>query len=196
MDAYYEEVLRDTPGFKHQALPRHKARPRSPRIKSEKAERNNSGHNSGSSPDPSTLYTWANEVIVDDGGCDKVSFKPPRMDHLTLDELAEVKRIVDVVKDVRAGNPPRFYSVMREREVKSAQQICAGFAEELKHGRPVGGMVPEWAASVTTHDSSTKTLESKYDWYQTQLIHARVTRIVEIADSEFVSDGPSGQGPK
>ena len=85
---------------------------------------------------------------------------------------------------------------MREREVKSAQQIFAGFAEELKHGRPVGGMVPEWAAGVTTHDFSTKTLESKYDWYQAQLIYARVTRIVEIADSEFVSDGPSGQGPK
>jgi hypothetical protein len=195
VDAYYEEVLRDTPGFKHQALPRHKAKPRSPRFKSEKAERNNSGHNSGSSPDPSTLCTWANEVIVDDGGNDKVNLNP-RMDHLTLDELAEVKRIADVVKDVRAGNPPRFYSVMREREVKSAQQIFAGFAEELKHGRPVGGMVPAWAAKVTTHDFSTKTLESKYDWYQAQLIHARVVRIVELADSEFVSDGPSGQEPK
>jgi hypothetical protein len=108
VDAYYEEVLRDTPGFKHQALPRHKARPRSPRIKSEKAERNNSGHNSGSSPDPSTPYTWANEVIVDDGGDDKVNLKSPRMDHLTLDELAEVKRVADIVKDVRAGNPPKF----------------------------------------------------------------------------------------
>ncbi len=214
-DAYYEEVLRDTPGFKHQALPHHKTRPKSPRIKPEKSERNNSGHNSGSSSDPSTLYTWANEVIVDNGGNDKVSLKPPRMDHLTLDELndkvslkpprmnhltldefAEVKRITDEVKDVRVGNPSRFYSVMREREVKSAQQIFAGFAEELKHGRPVGGMIPEWAAGVTTHDFSAKTLESKYDWYQARLINARLTRIFEIADSEFVSDGLSGQEPK
>jgi hypothetical protein len=85
---------------------------------------------------------------------------------------------------------------MREREVKSAQQFFAGFAEELKHGRPVGGMIPEWATGVTTHDFSTKTLESKYDWYQAQLIYARVTRIVETANSEYVSDGPSGQGPK
>jgi hypothetical protein len=132
---------------------------------------------------------------VDDGGTDKVSFKPPRMDHLTtLDELAEVRRIADIVKDVRAGNPPRFYSAMREREVKTAQQIFAGFAEELRNGRPVGGMIPEWATGVTTHDFSTKTLETKYDWYQAQLINARVTRIVEIADTEYVSDGPSGQG--
>ncbi len=136
MDAYYEEILRDTPGFKHQALSRHKARPKSPRVKSEKSERNNSGHNSGSSPDPSILYTWADEVIVDDDGTDKLSFKPPRMDHLTVDELAEVRRIADIVKDVRAGNPPRFYSAMREREVKPAQQIFAGFAEELRNGRP------------------------------------------------------------
>jgi hypothetical protein len=50
---------------------------------------------------------------------DKVSSKPHRMDHLTLDELAEVRRIAEIVKDVRAGNPPRFYSAMREREVKA-----------------------------------------------------------------------------
>jgi hypothetical protein len=132
---------------------------------------------------------------VDNDGGDKVSSKQPRMDHLTLSELAEVKRIADIVKDVRAGNPPKFYSVMREREVKLAQQIFAGFAEEISQGRPVGGMIPEWATGVTTHDFSTKTLESKYDWHQAQLIYARVTRIVETADSEFISDGPSGQGP-
>jgi len=108
VDAYYEEVLRDTPGFKYQALPRYRARPRSPIVKSEKSGRNNSGHNSGSSPDPSTLYTWANEVIVDVSGLDNADYLNPRMDHLTLDEHAEVKRIADIVKDVRAGNPPKF----------------------------------------------------------------------------------------
>ncbi len=66
VDAYYEEVLRDTPGFKHQALPRHKARPRSPKVKSEKSAENNLRHNSGYSLEPSTLYTWADAVIVDE----------------------------------------------------------------------------------------------------------------------------------
>ncbi len=49
---------------------------------------------------------------MDDNGTGKVSYKPHhiRMDHLPLDELAEVRRIDDIVKDVRAGNPPRFYS--------------------------------------------------------------------------------------
>jgi hypothetical protein len=74
LDAYYEEVLRDTPGFKHQALPRHKARPKSPKVKSEKSERITSRHNSDSSPDLSTLYTWADEIIVDE----KVGYKPHR----------------------------------------------------------------------------------------------------------------------
>jgi hypothetical protein len=76
VDAYNEEVLRDTPGFKHQALPRHKARPRSPKVKSEKSSEDNLRHNSGSSLEPSTLYTWAEEVIVNE----KVSIKPHRME--------------------------------------------------------------------------------------------------------------------
>jgi hypothetical protein len=125
-----------------------------------------------------TLYTWVDEVIVDDNGTGEVSYKPHRMDPVTLDELAEVRRLANIVSDVRAGNPPKFYSAMREREVKAAQQIFSGFAEELKNGRPVVGMIPEWATGVTTDDISTKTLESKYDWHQAQLINARVTRMV------------------
>ncbi len=57
-------------------------------------------------------------------------------------------------------------------------------------------MIPEWAAGVTTDDFSTRTLESKYDLHQAELINARITRIVQIADKEYVSDGPSGQGPQ
>ncbi len=57
VNTYYEEILRDTPGFKHQALPRHKARPKLPKVKSEKSERVTLRHNSGSSTEPSTLYT-------------------------------------------------------------------------------------------------------------------------------------------
>jgi hypothetical protein len=127
---------------------------------------------------------------------EKVSSKPHRMDHLTLDELAEVKRLADRVANVRAGNPPGFYSAMREREVKAAAQLFLGFSEELRNGRPAGGMIPEWATGVTTADFSTRTLESKYDWHQVQLINARITRTVEIEDKEYVSDGPSGQGPQ
>ncbi len=127
---------------------------------------------------------------------EKLSIKPHRLDHLTLDEIAEVRRIADIVSDVRAGNPPKFYSAMREREVKAAAQIFSGFADDLRKGKPVGGMIPEWATGVTTDEFSTRTLESKYDWHQAQLINARITRMVELADSEYVSDGPSGQGPK
>ncbi len=130
----------------------------------------------------------------------RVSARPLRMDHLSLDELAEVRRIPDIVRDVRARNLPRFYSAMREREVKAAAKIFSGFAEELRNGRPVGGMIPEWATGVTTEDFSTRTLESKYDFYQAELIDAaRITRIVEAgveSDLEDISDGPIGQVPK
>jgi hypothetical protein len=104
-----------------------------------------------------------------------------------------------IVRNVRAGNPPRFYSAMREREVKAAERIFAGFAEDLRNGRPAGGMIPEWATGVTTDDFSTRTLESKYDLYQAELIDARITRMVEAgveSDLEDISDGPIGQVPK
>jgi hypothetical protein len=61
-------------------------------------------------------------------------------------------------------------------------------------------MIPELAMGVTTDDFSMRTLESKYDLHQAELINAGVTSIVRIADEEYVgesvSDGPSGQGPK
>jgi hypothetical protein len=90
VDCYYEEILRDSPGFKPQALPRYRARSTSPNGKSAKAThytlthtlRNNSG-----SPEPSTLYTWADEDI----GVEKV--RRYRMERLSLDELAEVDRL-------------------------------------------------------------------------------------------------------
>ncbi len=130
---------------------------------------------------------------------ERVSIKPHRIDHLSLDELAEVRRIAEIVKNVRAGNPPGFYSAMREREVKAAALISSGFAEELRNGRLVGGMIPEWATGVTADDFSTRTLESKYDFHQAELIDARITHMVDTgveSDLEDISDGPSGQGPK
>ncbi len=55
VDCYYEEILRDTPGFKHQVLPRYRARSTSPIHRSEKAILNTLRNNSGS-PEPSALY--------------------------------------------------------------------------------------------------------------------------------------------
>ncbi len=110
-----------------------------------------------------------------------------------------MQRLAEIVKNVRAGNPPGFYSTMSEREVKTAARIFSGFSEELKNGRPAGGVILKWATGVTTDDFSTKTLESKYDLHQAELINARITRMVDIgveSDEEYVSDGPRGQGSK
>ena len=74
VDCYYEEILKDSPGFKHQALPRFQARSKSPSRRTERTAQNTlsntlsstSRNNSGSS-EPNTLYTWADETI---GACE------------------------------------------------------------------------------------------------------------------------------
>ncbi len=42
------------------------------------------------------------------------------MDLLSLDEIAEVERLAELVKTIRDGNPPGFYATMRDQEVKGA----------------------------------------------------------------------------
>jgi hypothetical protein len=103
VDCYYEEVLRDTPGFRQQALPHssYHAATISPAIKSEKLSgetsskhlRNNSG-----SPEPNALYTWADEVLGSE------EEKRYRLERLSLDEIAEVERLAELINLVKAGN--------------------------------------------------------------------------------------------
>ncbi len=107
VDYYYEEVLRDTPGFK-QALPHssYHATTTSPVIKSEKSSkdtlskplRNNSG-----SPEPNALYTWSDEVLGDE------KEKRYHVERLSLDEIAEVERLAELINSIKAGNPPGYY---------------------------------------------------------------------------------------
>jgi hypothetical protein len=92
VDCYYEEILKGTPGFKHQALPRFQARSKSPSRRTERATQNtlsntlsNTSRNNSGSSEPNTLYTWADETI---GECE---IKRYRMDLLSLDEIAEVE---------------------------------------------------------------------------------------------------------
>jgi hypothetical protein len=196
VDCYYEEILRDTPGFKHQAPPRYRARSTSPNGKSAKATHNTSSHtlrNNSGSPKPSALYTWTDEDI----GSEKK--RRYRMERLSLDELAEVERLAELVRSIRDGNPPGYYSAMREKEVKGANLFYAEMRKEGRGYKPPSGMISAWASGVKTSDFSTKTLESTYDEHQIKLIHARVIRIMNTtieSNHEDVSDGPSGQVPR
>jgi hypothetical protein len=111
VDCYYEEILKDTPGFKHQALPRFQARSKSPSRRSERSAQNtlsNTLKNNSGSSEPNTLYTWADETI---SNCE---MKRYRMNLLSLDEIAEVERLAELVKLIRDGNPPGYYTTMRD----------------------------------------------------------------------------------
>ncbi len=195
VDCYYKEILKDTPGFKNQALPRFQARSNSPSRRSERAAQytlsNTSRNNSGSS-EPNTLYTWADEII---GSCE---MKRYRMDLLSLDEIAEVERLAELVKLIRDGNPPGYYATMRDAEVKGASlYFSTAVKNRLSNRKPYQGLTQTWAEGVHFTDFSAETLVSEYDAHQIRLISARIIRITATAiesDDENISDGPSGQG--
>ena len=115
------------------------------------------------------------------------------MDLLSLDEIAEVERLADVVRAIRDGNPPGFYSAMRDKEIKGATlYFSATLRKEGRNYKPASGMVPAWASNVKASDFSTETLGSAYDSHQIKLINARVIRITNTAiesDDEDISDG-------
>ncbi len=198
VDCYYEEILRDTPWFKHQVLPRYRARSTSPIHRSEKATHNtlsNTLRNNSGSPEPSALYTWADEVVVDH------KVRRYRMERLSLDEIAEVERLADLVRTIRDGNPPGFYSTMRDKEIKGAilyfTTALKKRASEGRSHKPYHGLAQSWAAGINSTDFSAETLGSAYDSHQIELISSRISRITETAaesDDEHISDGPSGQG--
>jgi len=197
VDCYYEEVLRDTPGFKQQALPHssYHAATISPTIKSEKLSgdtlskplRNNSG-----SPEPNALYTWADEALGSE------EEKRYHVERLSLDEIAEVERLAELINLIKAGNPPGYYSAMKEKEVKAVNSLYTRMKNEGGRGhKPVNGQTPPWASLVTYLDFSTEILESAYDAHQIEKIKVRIVRIKNTAvesDDEHFSDGPGGQG--
>jgi hypothetical protein len=120
------------------------------------------------------------------------------MDLLSLDEIAEVERLAELVKTIRDGNPPGFYSTMRDKEIGGA---ILYFTSALRKGgrnhKPYHGLAQTWAAGINFTDFSAETLGSAYDTHQVKLISARISRITETAvesDDEHISDGPSGQG--
>jgi hypothetical protein len=121
------------------------------------------------------------------------------MDLLSLDEIAEVERLAELVKAIRGGNPPGFYATMRDKEVKGAIfYFSSAVKKGLRNRKPYHGLKQTWAEGIDFTDFSAETLESAYDTHQVKLISARIMRITATAvesDDEHMSDGPSGQGP-
>jgi hypothetical protein len=195
VDCYYEEILKDTPGFKHQALPRFRARSKSPSRRTERATQNtlsSTSRNNSSSSELNTLYTWANETI---GECEVRRY---RMDLLSLDEINEVERLAELTQLIRAGNPPGYYAAMRDAEVRGASlYFSAAVKNRLGNRKPYQGLTHTWAEGIHFTDFSAETLGSAYDAHQINLISARIYRITATAvekDDGDISDGPGGQG--
>ena len=195
VDSYYGEILKDTPGFKHQALPRFRARSKSPSRRTERATQNtlsSTSRNNSSSSELNTLYTWANETI---GEC---KVRRYRMDLLSLDEISEVERLAELTQSIRAGNPPGYYAAMRDAEVRGAGlYFSTAVKNRLSNRKPYQGLTHTWAGGIHFTDFSAETLGFEYDAHQINLISARIYRITATAveeDNGNISDGPGGQG--
>jgi hypothetical protein len=146
--------------------------------------RNNSG-----SPEPNALYTWSDEVLGDE------KEKRYHVERLSLDEIAEVERLGELINSIKAGNQPGYYSAMKEKEVKAVNLLYTAMKKE--GGRYYNGQIPPWASLVTYLNFSTELLESAYDAHQIEKIKVRIIRIKNTAvesDDEHFSDGPGGQG--
>jgi hypothetical protein len=129
------------------------------------------------------LYTWGGETLID------VVPKRYSSEHLSLDELAEVARLDELVGQIRRKWPPGFYVALRDKDINNARV-----------SQSQGHEVPKWAEglSITEINSLNAEARRRYDDYQMQLIHARIVRITNtaaVAGEETNVDGPSGQGP-
>jgi hypothetical protein len=195
VDYYYYQVASDTPGFKslqtkHTKSHKNKDIARSQHEPS-KASSHKISHNSSSTlggitdshSQLSTLYTWGGETLID------VVPKRYSSEHLSLDELAEVARLDELVGQIRRKWPPGFYVALRDKDINNA-----------RISQSQGHEVPRWAEGLATTDINSLNAEARrrYDDHQMQLIHARIVRITNTAaveGEETNVDGPSGQGP-
>jgi hypothetical protein len=170
VDCYYEELLRDTPGFNQQALPHssYNAATISPVIKSEKLSKKTLSkplRNNSSSLGPNALYTWSEEVLGSE------TEKRYHVERLSLDEIDEVERLAELINLVKAGNPPGYYTAMKEKEVKAVNLLYTSMKNEGGRGYKLGsGQISPWASLVTCLNFSTELLESAYDAHQIEKI--------------------------
>ena len=195
VDYYYYQVASDTPGFKS-FQPKHtkslkdkgiaKSQKEPNKSLSHKISHNSSstlGGNTDSHSQLSTLYTWGGETLIN------VVPKKYSSEHLTLDEIAEVARLDELVGQIRKKWPPGFYVALRDKDINNA-----------RISQSQGHEVPKWVEglAITEINSLNAEARRRYDDYQMQLIHARIVRITNTAaveGEETNIDGPSGQGP-
>ncbi len=126
-----------------------------------------------------TLVSWANENVSKDD---------PQYPHcpnlMSLDDVTEINRLIDLVESIRRGNPPSYYFALRESEVKNIRRVMVRAARSPSQ------------ETFYSEDTGGNELESIFDANQIKLIQARINNIrgAELAQEEDNTDnGPGGQ---
>ena len=129
--------------------------------------------------DLATLVSWSNEDLSND---DRHYPHCPNL--MSLDDVAEINRLTDLVEDIRRGNPPSYYIALRESEVKNIRRVMVRRARSPSQ------------EAFYTEDSGGNELESIFDANQIKLIQARINNIRGAAlaqEENNTDDGPGGQ---
>jgi hypothetical protein len=129
--------------------------------------------------DLATFVSWAKEDVSND---DRQYPHCPNL--MSLDDVAEINRLNELVENIRCGNPPSYYIALRESEVKNIRRVMVR-----------GARSPSQEAFYT-EDTGGNELESIFDANQIRLIQARINNIrgAALAQEEDNSDdGPGGQ---
>jgi hypothetical protein len=160
---------------------RHESRGNSVWHASSSAERQNSLKSPQEiTQDLATLVSWSNERI----GNDDRQY-PHRPDLMTLDDLAEINRLTELIGNIRSGNPPSYFISLREAEVHNIRRVILQRSNNTQEQE-----------AFYSRDSAGKELEEIFDTNQIKLIQAKINSIRGAAleqEENITDDGPSGQ---
>jgi flagellar biosynthesis/type III secretory pathway chaperone len=104
---------------------------------------------------------------------------------MTLDDLAEINRLTELIGNIRSGNPPSYFISLREAEVHNIRRVILQRLNNTQEQE-----------AFYSRDSAGKELEEIFDTNQIKLIQAKINSIRGAAleqEENITDDGPSGQ---
>jgi hypothetical protein len=103
---------------------------------------------------------------------------------MTLDDITEVNRLMELIDNIRNGNPPSYYIALREAEVHNIRRVVMR--------RPNNTPAQE---AFYSRDSAGNELEEIFDTNQTKLIRAKINSIRKAALAGEGYDNNTDDGP-
>ncbi len=119
-----------------------------------------------SNQDYATLCSWVVEQVSND-----YHQYPHRPDLMTLDDVAEINRLTELISNIRRGNPPSYYLALREDEIHNVRRVLT-----RRNSRSSSTNSQDSFFSIGSDtEKEAKELEEIFDTNQINLIQAKST---------------------